>query len=209
MTEQRFDKAITLIDAANGEDPNREICGGKSWPKELLYAYHMSDMLERYAPGADDAIKLAVRAQHIQRWKSPRSDYPMDRKGYHQWRAGLNRFHADTVASLLKKAGYDSQFIARVKQIVGKKSFRINPDTQLLEDVAGLVFIEHSMLDFVGRHPEYDEEKWIDIICKIWRKMSVRAHQFIVAGHIKIPESQVALIRKALFEQGQNTIRLN
>ncbi|HNP27260.1 MAG TPA: DUF4202 domain-containing protein [Nitrosomonas sp.] len=204
MTKQRFDKAMALIDAANGEDPNRETCEGKSWPKELLYAYHMSNMLERYAPDADDAIKLAVRAQHIQRWKSPRSDYPMDRKGYHQWRAGLNKFHADTVAGLLEKMGYDNQFIARVKQIVGKKSLKTNPDTQLLEDVAGLVFIEHAMLDFVGRHPEYDEEKWIDIIRKIWRKMSVRAHQFILAEHIKIPESQVALIRKALLEQRQN-----
>ncbi|SFK95332.1 protein of unknown function [Nitrosomonas aestuarii] len=204
MKQQRFDKAMALIDAANSEDPNREICEGKSWPKELLYAHHMSDMLERYAPGADDAIKLAVRAQHIQRWKSPRSDYPMDRKGYHQWRAGLNGFHADTVAGLLKKAGYDNQFIARVKQIVGKKSLKTNPDTQLMEDTAGLVFIEHAMSDFVGRHPEYSEEKWIDIICKIWRKMSSRAHQFIIAGHIKIPELQVELFRKALFEQGEN-----
>ncbi|MEK7303301.1 MAG: DUF4202 family protein [Pseudomonadota bacterium] len=94
MTQQRFDNAKALIDAANSEDPNRETSAGKEWPKELLYSRRMSDMLERYASDADDAMKLAVRAQHIQRWKSPRSDYPMDRKGYHQWRAGLNKFHA-------------------------------------------------------------------------------------------------------------------
>jgi hypothetical protein len=131
MTQQRFDNAKALIDAANSEDPNREISAGKEWPKELLYSRRMSDMLERYAPEADDAMKLAVRAQHIQRWKSPRSDYPMDRKGYHQWRAGLNKFHADTVAGLLAKAGYDEAFITRVAQAVGKESLKTNPDTRL------------------------------------------------------------------------------
>lgn len=200
MTRQCFDKAKALIDAANCEDPNREISEGKDWPKELLYSRRMSDMLERYAPDADDAIKLAVSAQHIQRWKSPRSDYPMDRKGYHQWRAELNKFHANTVADLLAKAGYENTFIARVTQAVGKKSLKTNPDTQLLEDVAGLVFLEHYLLDFAGGHPEYDEQKWLDIIRRIWNKMSAQAHQFVLAGHIRLPDSLAALIKQAVSE---------
>jgi len=61
MTRQYFDKAQTLIGAANNEDPNQEIIEGQIWPKELLYSHRMSDMLERYSPNADDAIKLAVR----------------------------------------------------------------------------------------------------------------------------------------------------
>lgn len=200
MTRQCFEKAKALIDAANCEDPNREISEGKDWPKELLYSRRMSDMLERYAPDADDAIKLAVSAQHIQRWKSPRSDYPMDRKGYHLWRAELNKFHADTVADLLAKAGYENTFIARVTQAVGKKLLKTNPDTQLLEDVAGLVFLEHYLLDFAGGHPEYDEQKWLDIIRRIWNKMSAQAHQFVLAGHIKLPDSLAALIKQAVSE---------
>lgn len=200
MTKQCFDKAKALIDAANSEDPNRETSDGKDWPKELLYSRRMSDMLERYAPDADDDMKLVVSAQHIQRWKSPRSDYPMDRKGYYQWRAELNKFHAGTVADLLAKAGYENTFIARVTQAVGKKSLKTNPDTQLLEDVAGLVFLEHYMLDFADRHPEYDDQKWLDIIRKIWNKMSAQAHQFALAGHIKLPDSLAALIKKAASE---------
>lgn len=199
MTKQYFEKAIALIDAANSEDENREASEGKDWPKELLYSHRMSNMLERYAADANDAMKLAIRAQHIQRWKLPRSDYPMGREGYHQWRAGLYKFHADTVAGLLFKAEYESEFVALVKQAVGKKSLKTNPDTQLLEDVSALVFFEHYLLDFVGRHPEYDEEKWINIICKTWNKMSDRAHQFILAEHIKLPASLNALTQKALF----------
>lgn len=200
MTKQCFDKAKALIDTANSEDPNQEISEGKDWPKELLYSRRMSDMLERYAPNADDAMKLAVSAQHIQRWKLPRSNYPMNRKGYHQWRAELYKFHAAAIADLLAKAGYKDEFITRVTQAVGKKSLKTNPDTQLLEDVAGLVFFEHYLLDFADSHPEYDEQKWLDIIGKIWNKMSVRAHQYALAGHIKFPDSLAVIIQKAVSE---------
>jgi hypothetical protein len=200
MTKECFDKAKELIDAANSQDPNQEISEGKAWPKELLYSRRMLDMLERYAPDADDAMKLAASAQHIQHWKSPRSDYPMNRKGYHQWRAGLYKFHTDTIADLLAKAGYENEFIARVTQAVGKKSLKANPDTQLLEDVAGLVFLEHYLLDFANKHPEYDEQKWLDIIRKIWNKMSVHAHHYALGGRIKFPDSLVGIIRKALSE---------
>ena len=198
MTQQQFDTAIELIDAANSKDPNQEASDGKDWPKELLYSHRMSDMIERYAPEADDAMKLAMRAQHIERWKSPRSDYPMDRKGYHQWRTNLYKFHADTVAALLAEAGYDDEFIERVKLAVSKKSLKHNPDTQLLEDLAGLVFIEHYMLAFAEKHPEYTEEKWLDIIRKTWRKMSDSAHQFVLDGKITLPEPLVPLILKAV-----------
>src|SRR5512144_1872892 len=143
MTSQLYQAAVAAFDKANAEDPNKEIAHGKEYPKELLYAQRMTEMQERYAPEASEAVKLAVRAQHIQRWKSPRSDYPMDRQGYLQWRTGLYKFHADTAAGLLKRAGYGEEVIERVKQAVGKRALKLNPDTQLLEDVAGLTFIEH------------------------------------------------------------------
>lgn len=195
---QAFEQAMALIDAANAEDPNIETVAGKDWPKELLYSHRMSDILQRYAPEADEAQRLAIRAQHIQRWKSPRSDYPMDRQGYHQWRTGLYKFHADTAAALLLRAGYGEDVIERVKLAVGKRALKVNPDTQLLEDVAGLVFIEHYMLEFAAKHPEYDEEKWLDIIRKTWKKMSDRARQFALSGGVKLPEPLIPLIQKAV-----------
>ena len=198
MTRAKFDSAIERIDAANREDPNQEMDNGKAAPKELLYSQRMSDMQQRYAPDADDAMRLALRAQHIQRWKSPRSDYPMDRKGYHQWRTRLYTFHAETVAELLVECGYDQAFIERVKRAVSKKSLKTNPDTQLLEDVTALVFIEHYLLAFANKHPEYDEQKWLDIVRKTWRKMSDSAHQFALEGQIILPEPLIPLIQKAV-----------
>ena len=200
MTQQQsaFDKAVALIDAANNEDPNKESADNKVWPKELLYSHRMSDMLQRYLPDADEAMKLAIRAQHIQRWKSPRNAYPMDRIGYLKWRKDLYKYHAQTAADLLVQAGYGEDVIGRVKQAVAKKGIKDNPDTQLLEDVSGLVFIEHYMLPFADKHPEYDEEKWLDIIRKTWKKMSERARQFALSGGIKLPEPLVPLIQKAV-----------
>lgn len=193
-----LEQAIALIDAANREDPNQESADGQEWPKELLYSRRMSDMLQRYAPQADEVAQLSVRAQHIQRWKTPRSDYPLGRQGYLQWRTGLYKFHAETTAALLAQAGYGEEVIERVKQAVGKRALKRNPDTQLLEDVIALVFIEHYMLDFAGQHPEYDEAKWLDIIRKTWKKMSEPAHAFALSGGIRLPEPLLPLIQKAL-----------
>jgi len=68
----------------------------------------------------------------------------------------------------------------------------------LLEDVASLVFIEHYMLAFAEKHPEYDEEKWIDIIRKTWKKMSSDAHEFALSGDLILPEPLIPLIQKSV-----------
>lgn len=198
MNTNLYQAAIAAFDKANAEDPNIEMVEGKEYPKELLYAQRMSDMQQRFASQASEAVKLACRAQHIQRWKSPRSDYPMDKKGYMLWRTNLYKFHAETAGALMKQVGYDDAMIERVKIIVGKKELKTNPETQMMEDVVDLTFIEHYMLAFAAQHPEYDEAKWIVIIKKTWDKMSDSAHQFALAGKIKLPEALVPLILKAV-----------
>ncbi len=199
MPTEQYQQVIDLIDQANSQDPNLETDEhGQEQAKELLYGLRMSDMIERFAADADEVNKIAVRAQHIERWKSPRSDYSMDRKGYLQWRTDLYQFHAETVAGLMARVGYDAESIERVKQAVGKKSIKKNPDTQMLESVAAMVFIEHYMQMFADKHPEYSEEKWIDIVQKTWRKMSEAAQQFTLAGKVKLPEPLVPLIQKSL-----------
>lgn len=193
-----FQKAMALIDAANGADPNHETAAGRDWPRELLYSRRMSDMLERFSPQADDAMRLATRAQHVRRWTSPRAAYPTGRDGYLQWRKDLYRFHADTAAGLLEQAGYGTDVIDRVRKAVGKRALKKNPDTQLLEDVTALVFIEYYMQDFAARHPEYSEEKWRGILRKTWEKMSAQARDFALSGAIRLPEALIPLIRRSI-----------
>lgn len=191
-----FNQAIALFDAANAQDPNQD----EGEPKELLYARRMTDMIGRFAPDASEVAQLAVRAQHIQRWLVPRSNYPLGKPGYFAWRTGLYRFHAETAGKLMQQAGYAEAMIEQVKLAVSKQGIKTNPDTQMLEDVTSLVFIESYMLGFAGQHAEYTEEKWLDIIRKTWRKMSADAHAFATGGGIKLPETLVPLILKAVSE---------
>jgi hypothetical protein len=195
--QARFERAIALFDAANAEDPNQD----QGQPKELLYARRMTGMIVRYAPDASEVAQLAVRAQHIRRWTVPRSSYPMTKEGYHAWRTGLYKFHAETAGELMRQAGYDDAMIDRVKAAVGKRGLKVNPDTQMMEDVTDLVFLEHYMLDFAGKHADYSEEKWLEIVRKTWKKMSERAHAFATGGGIKLPEPLVPLILKAINEE--------
>lgn len=203
-TEQsRLESALALIDDANRADPNQVEVDGETWPKELIYSERMSDMLQRFAPDADDANRIAIRAQHIERWKTPRNSYPMDRMGYLKWRKDLYKIQANRAAELAARAGYDEDTVSRVRNSVAKKNIKGNPDTQLLEDVTDLVFMEHYMLEFTGKHPDYTEEKWIGIIQKTWNKMSDEAHEFVLAGNITLPESLQPLIEKAVTSIGQ------
>jgi hypothetical protein len=199
MTSTTYERAAALIDAANAKDPRMDTdSSGQQVPRELLYGQRMAEMIGRFAPEADEVQKLAVRAQHIQRWMTPRDSYPMTRDGYMQWRTGLYKFHAETCGRLMQEAGYDAAAIERAKQAVGKRGIKVNPDSQMLEDIADLVFIEYYMLGFAGQHAEYSEEKWLDIIRKTWKKMSERAHTFALSGQLKLPEPLVPLITKAI-----------
>lgn len=191
---ERFEHTLARFDAANAKDPNLD----EGQPKELLYGQRMSDMIGRFAPDASEASQLAVRAQHIQRWTVPRNSYPMTKEGYHAWRTGLYTFHADTAGELMREAGYDDSMIERVKKAVGKRGIKVNPESQLLEDIANLVFIEHYLLAFANSKLDYDEEKWLEILRRTWGKMSKNAQTYALSGQIKLPESLVPLITKAI-----------
>jgi len=193
----RFNDAIALFDTANAEDPNRETADGREYPKELLYAQRMSGMLERYTADASEALQLAVRCQHIQRWKIPRADYPMTRAGYHQWRTRLRDFHADVAGALLRDVGYDDETIDRVSTLVKKEHLQQDAEVQTLEDVIVLVFLESYLEDFVRTHPEYDEAKLIDILRKSLRKMSARGREAALTI-IELPPALLPTIQKAV-----------
>jgi Domain of unknown function (DUF4202) len=191
--QQRFQAAIERFDAANAEDPNLEVHEGRPYPKEWLYARRMSHALEHLEPDADEAVRLAVHAQHICRWKIPRRDYPMDREGYRKWRTALGRFHAETARSILRETGYDEPTIQRVQSLLRKERLKADPGTQLLEDVICLVFLEYYAADFVQEH---DEPKLINIFRRTWSKMSSRGQQ--AALELDLPAPVGAIVAKAL-----------
>lgn len=192
----RFDLAIAKFDAANAEDPNKEVFEGKEHPKELLYAQRMTEMLGRFAPDAPEHVQLAVRAQHICRWKVPRDSYPMDKTGYHQWRTNLYKFHGETAGEMMREAGYDEDMIEKLKSLLRKEKLKLNPDTQMLEDVVDLTFLAHYLEAFVHKYSHYEEEKLLDILRKTWKKMSEKGHE--AALKLNYTPEMLVVVKKAL-----------
>ena len=195
--QERFNRTIASFDAANREDPNRELLDGRDYAKELLYAERMSAMLNRYVADASEPLQLAARCQHIRRWEIPRASYPMTRAGYYRWRMRLRDFHAEIAAAMLRQAGYDDDTIARVCSLVKKQSLQLDEEAQTLEDVIVLVYLESYLEDFVRTHSSYDEAKLIDILRKTLKKMSARGRKAALTL-IELPSSLLPTIRKAI-----------
>ncbi len=165
----RLTETLAAIDDANSKDPNTTLIDGKQIANELLYSQRMTHTLKSFCPNASELLQIAAHAQHIERWKSPRSDYPEGRSGYKKWRAELGLFHGQRAGEIMATHGYSESDIDRVKFLLQKRQLKRDPETQTLEDVICLVFLEHYFESFANKH---DEQKLIDIVQKTWKKMS-------------------------------------
>jgi hypothetical protein len=89
--------------------------------------------------------------------------------------------------------GFALESIKRVQFLLEKKRLKQDAETQTLEDVICLVFLEHYALEFAGTHPE---EKVVDILQKTWGKMSAEGQA--AALRLVLPEAVSRLVKKAL-----------
>lgn len=195
MADRRLAAVLEAIDAANEKDPNRIAADGAERPAELVYGRRMSRCLERLYPEASDLLRIAARGQHIERWTSPRADFPMTREGYLRWRSDLKRYHGERVGALMAEAGYDAAAIERVGALIRKHRLRRDPETQALEDVVCVVFLEDYFADFAAKH---EDAKVIDILRKTWAKMSPRGRE--AALGLTLPAAARRLVEVALAE---------
>jgi hypothetical protein len=169
---QKFEAALRRFDEENSHDPNREIVGGVSHPRELLYAQRLTNWVLCLAPNASEALRLAARCQHVCRWESPRENYPLTRAGYLKWRADLKKFHAEKSGAILREVGYDEETIRRVQDLNLKKNFPADAETRTLEDALCLVFLEFQLADLAAKTAE---DKIINALQKSWGKMTEAA----------------------------------
>ncbi|MBC7388148.1 MAG: DUF4202 domain-containing protein [Opitutaceae bacterium] len=178
----KFEIAISKIDEYNKKDPNIVLDKGKQFQKEYLDSLRQSTWLAKLNPYASEELKIAARSQHIGRWEIPRNLYPETRTGYLTWRSDLAKFHAETTAGILKVVGYEPECIEKVKNLNLKKSIKLDPEAQMLEDVLCLVFLEFHISDF---HVQHSREKVINIIQKTWKKMGIQGREFALKLNYK------------------------
>lgn len=196
MTANRLDRVIRMIDEANGRDPRSVNDGGTRRPAELVYGERMSRVLENFRPEASDHLRIATRAQHIERWTSPRVSYPEGRVGYLKWRKDLKDFHASRAAELMREAGYGGEDIDRVGSLIRKERLKIDAEAQALEDVACLVFLEQYAAEFIADHAD---DKVVDILAKTARKMS--ADGLAAAAELPMQDRLARLLGQALADR--------
>jgi hypothetical protein len=203
---QRFDAVIAEIDAANATDPRTLAIGGVSRPFELVYAERMSERLLQIYPEASELLRIAARAQHIRRWDIPRASFPEGRHGYNDWRKTCREHHAELVRAIMSRHGYGDDQISRVAMLIRKAQLKKDKESQALENVVAVVFLEHYFAEFDSKHSDYEDAKVIDIIAKTLRKMSPRGHAAALA--LALPERTRKLVKAAVEREAETLAKL-
>lgn len=193
MANAKFELALQVFDEAHSQDPNIIVVDGNDQPYELHYSRKMSEYLEKHSPNASALLRLAVRAQHLRRWEVPRDSYPMNRQGYYSWRTHLKNRQAELARQICLNSGYSEEDADRVAALIRKENAKKDEETQVLEDIACLVFLDDQFEEFGKQH---DEEKIVTILRKTWGKMSARGHK--LALEISMSDHPKKLIAMAL-----------
>lgn len=141
----RYQKARVLIDNVHRRDPlfvQKQQQGVHATEDgrqdELEYADAMETWVKRLMlkadpstaeqlqciPGGKELVIIASRCQHLERFATPRSDYPEGKAGYLQWRRSLYTIQADHAVNLLQEADFPQQECALVHKWVSKTDLK-------------------------------------------------------------------------------------
>lgn len=200
----KFEKAFALIDEAHSQDPRQvtppttttDTTEPTPIPYELHYANKMTKYLTQRLPNASETLQLAIRAQHLRRWEVPRDTYPKTKPGYYAWRSYLQKRQAEIVQQMCLDSGYSAADAGRVAALVRKEGLKQeDEETQVLEDVACLVFLDDRFEEF---ERAVEEEKMVEILRKTLLKMSGVGRE--LAGQVVggLSERAKELVRRAL-----------
>lgn len=167
--------ALSALDEVNARDPHQVEIDGASVARELAHARRASWWLDRLVPNASPALRLAVRAHHVERWLRPRDAFERSRAGYLRWRKAAQEYHAERMRELVAPFDPPADVVDRAALLIRKT----RPDGELerrdwqaFEDVLCLVFIERQLADFAVT---VSPEKLRGILEKTLPKMSSEA----------------------------------
>jgi Domain of unknown function (DUF4202) len=180
-------KALASVDVANHADPNLD----DRQPAALVYGQRMSAELLRLFPTASEALQIAARGQHVERWLLARKEYPDGKEGYFAWRREQGRRHAARVAGIMVEAGYGAADIEAAERMLRKEGIKRDPEVQALEDVICFVFLRWYFQPFAAGR---DHTEVLDIVRKTARKMSDEGRMRALA-EFSLPDDLAAALR--------------
>ncbi|MGI9603780.1 MAG: DUF4202 domain-containing protein [Acidimicrobiales bacterium] len=156
------------IDTANADDPTHLSEG----PRALVEGRRATHWISHLDSHAAEPVLIAARAHHLTRWRVPRQSYPEGRAGYLRWRRDQKKRHADDMADILAANGYGPADIERVQQLLVRTELGTDPEVQLVEDAACLVFLETQFDDIIER---LEPDQLVTVVRKTLAKMSPAA----------------------------------
>ncbi|MDE0054890.1 MAG: DUF4202 domain-containing protein [Gammaproteobacteria bacterium] len=159
--------------------------------RELDYAERMTAWLGVVRQPPSEDLEIAVRAQHFERWRYPRKDFPPGREGYLRWRRDAAQRQAQAVGDLLESFGVCGATIARVAALMQKRGLGRDPEAQALEDCACLVFLEWELPRFAERR---EAAQVAQILERTWAKMSPLARRH--ARSLRLAPEHRALLER-------------
>ena len=183
--------AIRRFEQIDAHDPVHE----QGSPRAQLYGQRMSETLEHFRPSASVALKLAVRAQHIERWTIARNNFAEGKAGYYAWRKACAQHHASVASRELLALGAEQSLVERVSALIRKEHLKKDDEAQALEDVACLVFLRYEFKPFLQKSAP---EKIPTIVQKTWAKMSEQGHAAALALVGSLPMSVQQALTQAL-----------
>ncbi|OAQ63540.1 glutamyl-tRNA synthetase [Pochonia chlamydosporia 170] len=123
----------------------------------------------------------------------------MNRSGYLTWRAKQKSQAASQVSELLASSAIQPALTeeerSRIAALIRKEGLTTNEETQILEDVACLVFLDDQFDDFEAK-ADIDEDKMVGILKKTWAKMTEQGRSLALG--MDLSERAKMLIAKAL-----------
>lgn len=189
----KYSELTVAIDKLHSEDSVMENVDGNLLPAELVYSKRMLQILETVFPGSDNLLKISAQCQHLKRWMIVRTDFPMDRQGYHKWRRVVMNYQLDETGKLLYAYSVSETDINKILDSLKNQGAKGNSDSQVIEDTACLVFLKWYLKPFADKH---EPDKVLDILRKTLRKVSEKGLN--AAADIDLSKDVLILLDKAL-----------
>jgi hypothetical protein len=201
VEQERYERALAVIDALNSADPTWLWVQGGERPKALAEGELATAWLEILRPYASLELRLAARAHHLRRWMVRRDSYPDGRAGYLRWRNAARQLHAEQVGIVLAGERYPEDTILRVQALVRKRGLGHDAETQALEDALCLIFMETQLDELAAKTPP---DKMQLIIRRAVTKMSDLARR--LATSLPLSTSSRALLDQIDLGSGADRI---
>lgn len=176
ITKEQYLSATKAIESVHQRDASTTYENEMEWAAELIYSERMLQVLEKLEPNPSYELKLAAQCQHLERWIVNRGSYPMDRKGYHQWRKAVMDYQLGKTSEILTSVGIDQEDVTSILEIISRKGVKHPYESQLIIDVSCVVFIKWYLDPFAEKH---EHDKVVDILAKTAKRMSPKALEMV------------------------------